>query len=118
MLEDQGVLLLEPEAPLTADDFAAVSRDVDPWIEKQGQLQGIVIRAHAFPGWDDLAGLLSHVRFVRDHHRKVRRVALAVDAALLDLAASVTRHFVAAEVKRFHYDELEEALAWAGRGTH
>jgi hypothetical protein len=57
--------------------------------------------------------LLRHVRFVRDHHRKVPRVALAADSKLASLAPPLAEHFVQAEVRGFRYDELESAIAWA-----
>ena len=61
--------------------------------------------------------MLRHLRFVRDHHRKVRRVALAVDGVLADLAPRLSEHFVQAEIKGFGYDELDRALAWAAGPT-
>jgi hypothetical protein len=72
-----------------------------------------VLHARAFPGWENIDGLLHHIRFVRDHHRKVRRVALAVDSTLADLAPRVAEHFVRAELRHFGYDELDDAVAWA-----
>lgn len=57
--------------------------------------------------------LVRHLRFVRDHHRKVRRVALAVDGKLAELAQKLADHFVDAELKQFPYDQLDEAVAWA-----
>jgi hypothetical protein len=79
-----------------------------------GDLQAIVIHAREFPGWENLGSFLRHVRFVRDRHRKVRRVALAADGEFLHLAPRIADHFVQAEVRSFGYDELQEAIAWAG----
>jgi hypothetical protein len=52
--------------------------------------------------------------FVREHHRQVRRVALAVDGVLPSLAPAVAGHLVAPEVRHFAYDALDDAVAWAG----
>lgn len=68
-----------------------------------------------FPDEENIGGFLRHVRFVRDHHRKVERIALAVDGRLASLGPRLARHFVEAEVKSFEYDELEPAIAWAGQ---
>jgi hypothetical protein len=57
--------------------------------------------------------LLQHLRFVRDHHQKVNRVALAADSALAALAPRLAENFVHAELKNLGYDELEAAIAWA-----
>lgn len=72
-----------------------------------------MIHAREFPGWENVGSLLRHVRFVRDHHRRVRRVALAADSKLAGLMPHLANHFVQAEVRRFGHDEFEDALAWA-----
>ncbi len=112
-LSGSGVLVVEVRQPLRAQDFDALAATADGWIEVHGTLPGIVIHAREFPGWQNLGGLIRHVRFVRDHHRKVRRVALASDSRLADLAPRLAEHFAQAEIRRFGYDALEEAVAWA-----
>ena len=72
-----------------------------------------MIHAREFPGWENLGAFLRHVRFLRDHHRKVKKIALAVDSKLANLAPKIAEHFVQAEVKSFAYDELDRAIAWA-----
>jgi SpoIIAA-like len=107
------VMVVEVRQALRAQDFDALALTADTWIEAHGELQGLVIHAREFPGWENLAGLLRHVRFVRDHQRKVERVALAADSKLAGLAPGIAEHFVEAEVKSFAYDELDNAIAWA-----
>ena len=113
-LTDTGILVVEVKQALRAQDFDALAATADGWIESHGKLQGIVIHAREFPGWENLGGLVRHIRFLRDHHRQVRRVALASDSRLADLAPRLAEHFVEAEVKRFGYDDLDAAIAWAG----
>lgn len=115
-LTESGVLVVEVKQALRAQDFDALAATADGWIESHGALQGIVIHAREFPGWENLGSLVRHIRFVRDHHRRVRRVALASDSRLAGLAPRLAEHFVAAEVKGFGYDELDAAIAWAGAG--
>jgi hypothetical protein len=55
------------------------------------------------------------MRFIRDHHRKVKRIALAADTKLASLAPRIAELFIQAEVKSFGYDEIEAAIAWAGK---
>jgi hypothetical protein len=57
--------------------------------------------------------MLRHLRFVRDHHRAVRRVAWAAHGKQADLIAGLGEHFVHAEIKRFAYDDRDEAVVWA-----
>lgn len=116
-LPERGVLVLQPRHALTAQDFDALALAVDPWIESHGNLQGVVIHARTFPGWENLGALIRHVQFVRDHHRKVRRIALAVEGALAGLAPRVGEHFVRAEVRTFASDQLDAAISWAAGGN-
>jgi hypothetical protein len=107
-------LVLEPEGPLRREDFDALALSVDPWIEVHGELRGVVVHARGFPGWENVGGFLRHLRFVRDHHRKIGRIALAAGGRLAEWAPRLAEHFVHAEVKAFGYDELDRAIAWAG----
>ena len=112
LLADPGVLVLTPEGSLTAADFARVRALAEPVIAREGRLAGVLVRARAFPGWAGFGAMLSHLRFVRDHHRKIARVAVATDAAVLSVLPAIAKHFVAAEIRRFGYDEKDQALAW------
>lgn len=116
LLASRGVLLLEPREKLRREDFDAVAATVDSWIETAGELKGVVIHAETFPGWEDLGTLLRHFGFVRQHHRHVRRVALAIDGRVAGVAKSLADHFVAAEVERFANDDVDTAIAWAACG--
>ncbi|MFT5830448.1 MAG: hypothetical protein ACI9D0_001033 [Bacteroidia bacterium] len=111
-LQNRGVLVLEPNDELHIEDFDHMASLVDPWIE-QGDLAGIVIHSERFPGWEDLAGLLTHLKFVRDHHKKVPRVALAIDGAMGKAGPALAKHFLKAEIRHFGYDQLHEAIEWA-----
>jgi len=116
LLQEKGILILKPEAALRAEDFAALAASVDPYLEQHGRLEGLMIDAPAFPGWESFAALLSHLRFVRDHHRRIRRVAVVSDSALLTAGPRIASHFVAAELKSFPSAERAAALAWIGAG--
>jgi hypothetical protein len=113
LLPESQVLVVEVEQPLRAQDFDALALTADSWLTTHAELGGVVIHAREFPGWENVGSLLRHVRFVRDHHRRVRRIALAADSKLAALVPQLANHFVQAEVRRFGYDELEDALAWA-----
>jgi hypothetical protein len=109
---DRGILILKPKGPLQAADFTALAAVVDPYIEARGDLNGLMIDAQSFPGWDDFAALVSHLRFVRDHHRKIRRIAVVSDSALLAVGPKIANHFVTAEVRPFGAADRAAALAW------
>lgn len=113
LLPESHVVVVEVEQPLHAQDFDVLSLTADSWLETHEELAGVVVRAREFPGWENVGSLLRHLSFVRDHHRKVRKVALAADSKLAGLMPHVANHFVQAEVRRFGYDELEDAVAWS-----
>ncbi|NJP78870.1 STAS/SEC14 domain-containing protein [Streptomyces sp. AA8] len=112
-LTDSDVLVVEVGHPLRVQDFDALALTVDSWLATHAELAGVVIHARDFPGWENIGGLIRHVRFVHDHHRKVRKIALAADSKAAALIPQFANHFVRAEVRRFEYDELDDALTWA-----
>jgi len=113
----RSLLHVRPTAAFTADDFAALARTVDPHIEATGGLAGIVIEAPSFPGWDSFGAAVAHFRFVRDHHRRVGKVAVVTDSALGGVAEHLASHFVAAEIKHFPAGEAEAATRWVVGGA-
>ena len=117
LIPEAEVIVVEVKEPLRVQDFDAMAVTADAWIEKHDGLHGVVIHARQFPGWENVKSLLRHIRFVRDHHQKVNRVALAADGKLVTLAPRLAEHFIHAEVKSFGCDELEDAIAWAARPT-
>ena len=114
-LQDK-VCLVEPQGPLTKDDFVAIASQVDPVIENEGKLEGLIIKTRDFPGWESFAGIVEHFRFVKNHHQVIKKVALATDAKVADLFPAIVAHFVKAEVKSFSFNEYEDALEWINKG--
>jgi len=115
--EAEGILVLRPKDRLAAADFEAVARVVDPYIEANGKLHGILLDAEAFPGWKDFAALLAHLKFVREHHRKIEKIAVVSDSSFLAFAPKVATHFVQAEIRHFPRAQQEDALSWLRGGS-
>jgi len=114
LIPEAGVLIVEPRGRLRREDFDALASIVDPWIEAHGELRGLVVHAREFPGWENLGAAIRHLRFVRDHHRRVRRVAFCAGGALAAVLPRLAEHFVTAEVRHFDPADLDRAVAWAG----
>lgn len=110
---DLGILYVRPTGPLTSDDFTQLGAAVDPWIEEAGQLNALIIEPEEFPGWDSFSAMVSHFRFVRGHHKKVRKIAIVTDSDAGDVAEKIASHFVAAEIKHFPAGQREAAKQWA-----
>lgn len=112
LLRDEGILIVSPKGRLASADFTRLAQEVDPYIQEKGKLSGLMIHAEAFPGWEDLGALISHLRFVKDHHKHIKKVAAVTDSKLLSIMPRVVDHFVSAEVKHFEYRDKEAALEW------
>jgi hypothetical protein len=110
--ENTGVLTVRPEGKLETQDFLTLSGVVDPFIDERGRLNGIIIVTERFPGWEDFNGMIEHMRFVRNHHRKIAKVAIVTDSKIADVAESLGKHFVKASIKHFSFKELESAKGW------
>lgn len=117
LLRSQGILIIRPTAPLEAADFRQVAAEVDPYIEANGKLQGFLIDAQSFAGWSDLAALLAHFRFVRDHQKNIAKIAIVTDAKALEFSAGIAKHFVQAELRHFALSEENEAMQWLAGST-
>jgi hypothetical protein len=112
LLRDKGILIVKPEGPLEKTDFETLAREVDPYIEAQGKLNGLLISAKLFPGWKNFAALVSHLRFVKNHHQKIKKVAAVTDSGFLSIMPHIATHFVDAEVQHFEYRDKDHALEW------
>jgi len=110
--EDTGIVTVVPSAPLNKEDFKHLANEVDPYIEKEGKLNGLIIQVKSFPGWEDFAGLISHLQFVREHHKKIEKVAAVSDGRIVSIMPKIVDHFVNAKVKYFPYENLDEAIMW------
>ncbi len=109
---DEGILIVTPEAPLESTDFERLASEVDPYIEKTGKLHGLLIQAESFPGWQDFGGMVSHLKFVKNHHKDIEKIAAVSDSGFLSILPRITNHFVKAEVRHFDYSDKEKALEW------
>ena len=111
-MDSEGILKLEPHGTLTEDDFARLTAFVDPYLINHRDIHGVLVHSKSFPGWDSFAGFAAHVRFVRDHHKKIERIAVVTDSPIGGLAKTLGQHFIMAEIKSFSYADYEKALNW------
>jgi len=110
-----SVLYLQPKSALEQEDFVKVAKIVDPYIEKTGKLAGIIVELPSFPGWENFGAMAAHFRFVRDHHKRVKKVGLVTNSFLGNVAELLASHFVSAEIKHFPAGALDAAKQWIMR---
>ena len=108
----EGILILKPIGPLESTDFEKLVQEVDPYIIENGKLNGLMIYTKSFPGWDNFAAFLSHMKFVKNHHQKIKKIAAVTDGTFLSIMPQVANHFIQAEVRHFDYADKDAALNW------
>ena len=110
--ESSGIVTLQPDGEISEHDFKQVSTIVNPYLENHNELKGLIIHVKSFPGWDSFSSMIEHVKFVKDHQKRIRRIAIVTDSPIGEIAEKVASHFVSAEIKKFHFDELEKSKSW------
>jgi len=107
-----SILHVRPKTALEQGDFLKLANTVDPYIEATGDLAGLIIEAPVFPGWQSLGAMAAHFRFVRDHHKHIKKIGLVTDSTLGNVAEHLASHFVSAKIRHFSAGELEAAKQW------
>jgi hypothetical protein len=106
------VVVFETEGPLSESDFCSAAARVNAMVDEFGHLNGIVIRARTFPGWESVVSIVSHLQYTKGLHKTLTRVALVTASMAAHLAEVFSTHFVNAEIKIFPYDDIAKANQW------
>lgn len=112
LVHDLGIFILSPAGPLESADFEEFAQRVDPYIEKNGGLKGMMIYTEMFSGWKDMTSFGSHIWFIKNHHKSVEKVATVSDSKLLSKLQKVTSYFVNPKVRHFAFRDEDAALEW------
>lgn len=114
---EHSILEVRPKSALDKEDFVELAKAVDPQIEANGDLAGLIISASSFPGWDSFGSMVTHFRFVREHQKHIKKVAVVTDSHLADVAEHLGSHFVSAEIRHFPAGQVEQAREWILNGA-
>ena len=112
MDKENAIVVLEPQESLQKEDFDKAVKIIDPFIEEHGKLNGLIISTETFPGWENFAAMSRHFVFVKNHHKKIKRLAFVTDSAIGSFAEHISGHFVDAEIRTFPYGEMDKAKEW------
>ena len=110
--QKNDIAILSPDEKLSQEDFNNAANIIDPYLERVGRLNGLIIATRSFPGWASFAALVSHLSFVKDHHKKIAFIAFVTDSPIGNLAEHVASHFVSAQIKAFSFSDLDLAKKW------
>ena len=114
---EHSILHVQPKSAIEQDDFVKLAKAVDPHIEATGGLAGLIIETPGFPGWKSFGAMVNQFRFVRDHHKRTKRIGVVTDSALGNVAEHLTSHFVKAEIRHFPAGQIEAARQWIMNGS-
>jgi hypothetical protein len=112
VLSDEGIIVVEPSGPLKEADFEKLAKEIDAYSEDKGRLVGLIIHTKSFPGWNDFSAFFQHMKFVKEHHKQIQRVAIVTDSKLGEIGPGIAKHFVSAQLKHFSFDDFDKAKQW------
>ena len=61
--------------------------------------------------------MVNHFLFVRDHHKRIKRIEVVTDSHLGDFAERLASHFVSAQIRHFPAGQIEVARQWIMNGS-
>ena len=114
---DESILVLHPEGPLEATDFTMLASQIDAYMEGHERLRGVLIRAKSFPGWKNFDALLAQVKFVKEHHREIEKVAVVANGTFANIMPAIASRFIHAQIKHFEPDREDDAWNWLREGS-
>ena len=112
LLASEGLLIITPQGKLEAGDFAAITEQVAEHLKQHPMLNGLLIHTKSFPGWKNFAALRAHLKFIKSHHKLIKKIAAVTDSRAMAIAPRIIKYFVSAEVQHFAYADKEKALQW------
>jgi hypothetical protein len=102
--------IIAPEK-LKADDFRQIAPQIDSLIQQHGKIR-LLIDASDFRGWENIAAFESHARFIKNHHRRVERVAVIAAHDWHHWLIGAVGMFLHPEVRAYDKSHESEALRW------
>jgi hypothetical protein len=66
----------------------------------------------SFPGWESLGAMVAHLKFVRDHHRNIGRIAAVTDSELLRIMTMISKPSY--RPRRGNFLPIKKQRRWPG----
>jgi hypothetical protein len=112
LLRDRGVLSCHRTGRSKKQISNGLCREIDSYTAENGKRTGLVVCVKSFPGWESLGAMFAHLKFVRDHHRDIDRIAAVTDSELLRIMTIISKHLVSAEASNFL--PIKKQRRWRG----
>lgn len=107
-----GIAKIKPIFPLEKKDFSKIVKVIDPYIKDNGNLKGLIIYSEHFPRWKNFKAMLSHVKFVKNHHKNIRKIAAITHSKVLNILFDFIQPFLKADVRHYDFNKADDAITW------
>jgi hypothetical protein len=82
-----------PGSLVESAGFEKLIQKVGPYFREKVNLKSVMIYAKSFPGRDNFAASLSHIKFIKNHHQKVKKPAAIINSTFLSKSATIYLSF-------------------------
>ena len=109
---NENILEVEIIGEIKEGDWPDIGRVADDLINTHGSIR-IILNGSHFEGWEDVLAAEKHFGFVKNHHKKVEKLAFVIGHAWQSWLATFIGIFLHPEIKFFEKDnKLEKARTW------
>ena len=110
IISGNALRIIAPEK-LKAEDFSQIAPQIDALITKHGQIR-LLIDASRFNGWENIAAFENHAGFIKNHQRKIERIAVIASHDWQHWLIGAIRMFLHPQVRAYDKSHESEALQW------
>jgi hypothetical protein len=110
ILSPKVLKIIAPEK-LKANDFRQIVPEVSSLISQYGNIR-LLIDATGFNGWESMEAFENHAGFLKNHEKKIERVAVITGHEWQHWLIGAVRIFLHPEVRAFNKGHESEALKW------
>ncbi len=106
-----NIIKVQVTGTLEESDFQKLGAEIDTLLAQYVSVR-LLVDATTFNGWSNMQAATNHFKLVRDHQKRVERIALIAGHAWQHWVAGMMSVFVHPQVKVFDATEQMEAEAW------
>jgi SpoIIAA-like len=110
IISTNALRIIAPEK-VNAEDSRQIAPQVDSLISQHGRIR-LLVDASRFNGRENFAAFANHVWFIKNHQRKVERIAVIAARDWQHWVIGAVRMFLHLEVRAFDKSHESEALQW------
>ena len=112
IMEKEAILIATPKSCISVEDFDNIRKDVDLFLQTHDSIEGLIVYAKEFSGWENFSSLINHLKFVKEHHKVIKKIAFVTNDTILTFVPNIAKHFVNAQIKNFEYEDMNKAMKW------